>query len=232
MADLTADLSRQADPAAAPLAPVPERADLADLIACPSCDALYRVQEPGTSERAVCTRCHRVLITPRTGAILSIVALSMTVVILLGGAVFLPFLQINAAGFKNASSVFDAALAFHGPLLSSLSVAVLLMIVGIPLTRVLLTLYVLLPLLMRRRPLPQAARAFRFAEELRPWAMAEIFIIGVGVALVKVADLARVEFGPAFFMFALFVVVGVLQDGFMCRWSIWKALEESRGDRR
>lgn len=199
--------------------------DAEALIACPACDALYRVHPPGARERAVCTRCHHVLITPRTGAVLHVTSLSITVLILLKGAIFLPFLEIKAAGFHNASSVFDAALAFHGPLLVATSVLVLLGIVGIPLIRVLLTLYVTLPLLMNRPALPHAARAFRLSEELRPWAMAEIFIIGVGVALVKVAGLARVEFGPAFFMFVLFVVVAVLQDGFMCRWTIWEALD-------
>lgn len=203
--------------------------DLTDLIACPACDALYRVVSPKPGERAVCTRCHHVLITPRNGAILHITSLTIAVLVLLNGAIFLPFLEIRTAGLSHASSVFDAALAFQGPLLSGLSVAVLLMIVGIPLLRMVLTLYVTLPLLMNRRALPQAGRAFRVSEELRPWAMAEIFIIGVGVALVKVVDLARVEFGPAFFMFALFVLIAVLQDGFMCRWSIWKALDRQSG---
>ena len=230
MTDLPVDPSTarpRHDPPAA-VAPVSADAlgDLAELIACPSCDALYHVHEPAPGERAVCGRCHQVLITPRDGAVLRIVSLALTVLILLKGAIFLPFLEIRAAGFSHRSSVFDAALAFHGPLLAGLSVAVLLMIVGIPLIRVLLTLYVLLPLLFDRAPLPQAARAFRISEDLRPWSMAEIFVIGVAVALVKIADLARIEFGPAFFMFAMFVAISVLQDGFMCRWSVWQALEK------
>ena len=33
--------------------------------------------------------------------------------------------------------------------------------------------------------------AFRLAEALQPWSMAEIFVIGCAVALVKIADLAE-----------------------------------------
>jgi paraquat-inducible protein A len=216
-ADAAAETAADAAPG-----PMP---DPAALIACPKCDALYRVHAPRPGERAVCARCHTVLITPRDGAVLRIVALALAVLVLLGGAVFLPFLEIRTLGLHNASSVFDAALAFEGPALATLSVAVLMMIVGIPLLRVLLTLWVLLPVLIDRPLLPGAARAFRLSEELRPWSMAEIFVIGVGVALVKIADLARIEFGPAFFMFALFVAVSVLQDGYMCRWSVWQALD-------
>jgi paraquat-inducible protein A len=54
--------------------------------------------------------------------------------------------------------------------------------------------------------------------------MAEIFVIGCAVALVKIADLADVVFGPAFWMFALLVVLIVAQDRLMCRWSVWNAL--------
>ena len=54
--------------------------------------------------------------------------------------------------------------------------------------------------------------ALRLAEGLRPWSMAEVFAIGCAVSLVKIADLAHVSLGPAFWMFAALVVVTVAQD--------------------
>ncbi|MEM8658637.1 MAG: paraquat-inducible protein A, partial [Pseudomonadota bacterium] len=45
------------------------------------------------------------------------------------------------------------------------------------------------------------------------------------VSLVKVADLAQITFGPGFWMFAILVVLVVVQDGFMCRWSVWESLD-------
>ena len=99
---------------------------------------------------------------------------------------------------------------------------------GIPIMRVLLIVYMLTPLVLGARPLPHADTAFRLSEDLRPWSMAEIFIIGVAVALVKVADLAQVFIGPAFWMFAALVVVTILQDTLMCRWSLWRTLETAR----
>ncbi len=85
----------------------------------------------------------------------------------------------------------------------------------------------LVPLVADRPPANGARRAFRLAEDLRPWSMAEIFAIGCAVALVKVADLADVSFGPAFWMFSALVVLVVVQDTFMCRYSVWKSLEKS-----
>ncbi|MFD0980490.1 paraquat-inducible protein A [Tropicimonas aquimaris] len=201
--------------------------DLEDLIACPTCDALYRVAAPGNGERAVCARCHHVLIAPVEGAILRVVALALTVVILLVTALFMPFLSIEASGLHNATSIFEAALAFSRAHMVVLSLAVISLIIFIPILRALLLIYVLTPLMLRRRPWPGARTAFRLSEHLRPWSMAEIFVLGVGVALVKITAMAHVELGMAFWLFALLVVVTVFQDGYLCRWSIWHALEES-----
>ncbi|WOI55617.1 paraquat-inducible protein A [Palleronia sp. LCG004] len=202
---------------------------LSDLIACPQCDALYEAYEPGNGERFLCRRCHHTLIAPRNGAFVHVVALAVTVMILMIGATFFPFLGINAQGITNRASVFDAALAFlDGGWMVGLSFAVAALIILIPVLRAGLVIYVIAPLALGRAPLHGARKAFRWSEDLRPWSMAEIFVIGVAVALVKVSDLARVEYGPAFWMFAGLVVVIVLQDATMCRWTIWKTLEDRR----
>lgn len=199
--------------------------DITDLIACPQCDTLHRVVALAPGERARCVRCGTVLIAPRRGAFLRVIALSITVMILMLGATFFPFLQVRVAGLRNSSSVFDAALAFvDGPMIP-LSVAVAALIVFIPVLRACLVVYVLAPLTLQRRPLPGAIAAFRWSERLKPWSMAEIFVIGVAVALVKIAALARVDFGPAFWMFATLVVVITVQETLTDRYTIWRALD-------
>lgn len=202
----------------------PDR-DLESLIACPTCDALYRAAAPGHGERAVCARCHDVLIAPVKGAVFRIVALALTILILLITALFLPFLRIEANGLSNATSIFEAAMSFSRAHMIALSFAVMTLIIFIPVARALLLIYVLSPLMFGARPLPGAYASFRLSEGLRPWSMAEIFVLGVGVALVKISDLARVELGMAFWFFAVLVVVTVLQDGTLCRWSVWHALD-------
>ena len=57
-----------------------------------------------------------------------------------------------------------------------------------------------------------------------PWAMAEVFAIGCAVALVKITDLAQVALGQAFWMFTVLVALVVIQDRFLCSWSVWNAL--------
>lgn len=200
-------------------------ADLETLIACPHCDALYKATSPQPGERAVCSRCHTVLIAPRRGAGARVIALALASLIMVLGALFLPFLQIRVAGFSSDATVLDAALAFSGGPLVVLSLAVAALIIFLPLTRLILTLYVLVPVVLDRPPARHAMQAFRLSEALRPWSMAEIFVIGCAVALVKIADLARVDVGPAFWMFIVLVILVIIQDTLMCRWSVWKSLE-------
>jgi paraquat-inducible protein A len=45
---------------------------------------------------------------------------------------------------------------------------------------------------------------------------------------VKVAGLATITFGPAFWAFTVLVVLTAFQDTLICRYSIWRALDISQ----
>ena len=204
------------------------RGPLEGLIVCPVCDATYQLQRPRNGERAVCGRCHYVLIAPRAKAGMQMIAVAIAVVVLTIAASVFPFLEISAGGRSNAVSILDAALTFtEGPMLV-LALSTAAFIIFVPMLRMLLTLYVLVPVVLDRPPARHAIRAFRVSEAMRPWSMAEIFALGCAVALVKVADLASVSFGPAFWMFGFLAVLVLVQDGFLCKWSVWNSLEHPK----
>lgn len=202
--------------------------DMDELIACPNCDALHTLQDVPDGARGRCHRCGTVILAPRAGAMTQIVLLALTATILMGAAVFFPFLGLDAGGHHREGSVTGAILAFSDGWMLPLSVAVGALIVVLPLARLVAIIYTLAPMAFGWRPARYAERAFRLAEALRPWAMAEVFIVGVAVALVKVAGLAKVTPGFAFWAFAALVVITTLKDTFMCRLSVWKTLEERR----
>ncbi|MCX7646866.1 MAG: paraquat-inducible protein A [Rhodobacteraceae bacterium] len=203
-------------------------AALAQLVACPTCDVLHRLSEVPPGAKARCRRCGTVLLAPRPQALTNIVMLAATSLVLMVAAVFFPFLELRAAGLSRQSSLFDAVLAFSDGLMLPLAVAVAALIILLPLLRFAALIYALGPMAIGWRPARHAATAFRLAAWARPWAMAEIFVVGVAVALVKVAGLAQVSLGPAFWALAALVLVTVLKDNFMCRLSVWKTLEERR----
>lgn len=205
-------------------APLPP---LDDLLACPQCDTLHRAQDLPANARAHCQRCGVLLMTSQPDAIGRILALASTAFILMIAAISFPFLSLDAGGLNNATSVIDAVLAFRDGYAFPLAVAVAFFIIVIPMMRLAALIYALGPLVRAARPRPLARQAFLLAERLRPWSMAEIFIVGVTVALIKVAGLAAVTIGPAFWAFAGVVVITVLKDQTICRYSIWETLDKA-----
>jgi paraquat-inducible protein A len=201
-------------------------ADHTNLIACPHCDALHRVGPVPIGSKARCVRCHAVLMAPRKSAMTRIVMLASAAFVLMVAAVFFPFLELQAKGLSQKSSLLDAITAFSGGLMLPLSIAVGGLIVVLPLMRLAAIVYALAPMSIGYKPARHAIRAFRMAEALKPWAMAEIFIVGVAVALVKLAGLATLSIGPAFWALVALVLITVLKDNFMCRLTVWKTLEE------
>ena len=198
---------------------------LDDLIACPHCDTLHLEADLPEGAKAYCRRCGALLLTAEPGAIVRLVSLASAAVVLMVAAISFPFLDLDVQGQHNATSVFHAILAFSSGKGIVLAVAVALFIVVLPLVRLLALILAIGPLVRGAKPHRLARVAFALTEQLRPWAMAEIFMVGVAVALVKVAGLATVTVGPAFWAFVGLVIISVLNDQIMNRYAIWKALD-------
>ena len=202
--------------------------DPSKLIACPACDALYTDRDVATGETARCARCHAVLEAPRRTAMTRIIMLALAALILMVAAIFFPFLELEAAGRIHRASLLDTVQAFSSGLTAPLTFAMAGLIVILPMIRFCALIYVLGPMAFGHKPARHAEFFFRLADHLRPWAMAEVFIVGVAVALVKVAGLAHIFIGPAFWAFVALVIVTVLKDNFMSRLTLWKTLERRR----
>ncbi len=198
---------------------------LPDLLACPACDTLHHAAALPRQTRARCQRCGVVLATSQPTAIAQVLSLALTALVLMIAAIWFPFIELNASGNRSAISVVEAALAFKDGFAVFLAMAVIGFIVVLPLTRLCAIIYAIGPLVRDRQPRPHAKTAFALAERLRPWSMAEIFIVGVAVALIKVSGIAQVTLGPAFWALFGLVLVTVLKDQLMCRFSIWQALD-------
>ena len=185
---------------------------------------MYRFSEVELLSRTRCVRCGYRLTLGQSEAIGRVVGLALTSAILMGIVLFAPFLRLNAGLFASSASVVDVVLGFSTGIMAPLALAVLFFIIVVPVARSLLLIYALAPLLAGYKNAAGGELALRWAFVLKPWAMAEIFMVGVAVALVKLAGMATVDTGAAFWAFVLLVVVNTLQDTFMCRNTLWTSL--------
>lgn len=207
----------------------PEPLTTAGLIACPHCDALCRAPEVPEGAKARCPRCHSVLFAPRAGAVAAIVSLALGALVLMIASIAFPFLHLEASGLTNEASVLDTvrSYALASGMMAPLSALMAGLIVLLPALRLGGLIYALGPLVWGAPPARGAVPAFRLAMALKPWAMAEIFIIGVAVALIKIAALASVGFGPSFWAFVGLVMLTTAKDTIVCEWSLWRILVRS-----
>ncbi|WP_461427374.1 paraquat-inducible protein A [Gymnodinialimonas sp.] len=194
------------------------------LLGCAVCDAVFRLRPELSDQATECPRCGHQLTYGKRAAVAWLFSLSVTNIALLVMVLFLPFLELHAGQFNNSASVIDVVLSFSSGIMVPLAVAVLAFILMLPISRFMFLIYALGPLALGTRNLPYAVQALRGAFWLKPWAMAEIFMVGVAVALVKLADLATIAIGPAFWIFSLVVILNAFQDTLMCRHTLWTAL--------
>jgi paraquat-inducible protein A len=111
-----------------------------------------------------------------------------------------PIALLAAQGFGSSTTLFGTVVALYEqgrPLVAALVLATTIVIPGLELTAL---LYLLLPLYAGMVP-PGLALAFRFLLAAHPWSMMEVFMLGVLVTLIKLADLASVVPGISLWAF-------------------------------
>lgn len=162
--------------------------------------------------------------TERPAAIDSVLAGALAAPILMIIALSGSFLKLTGGGAVREASVIDAVAAIATSTTWPLAIAVGALIVALPTMRALALIYVLFPIRFGYAPARHAAAVFRFAIAVRPWSMAEIFLIGVAVALVKVSGLAVLTIGPAFWALSALALIMIAEDAALCERSIWGRL--------
>lgn len=197
------------------------------LVCCPVCDALHEVREIPAGARLRCVRCRTVLAVDRPEAIRRIVVLASTSLVLMSIVIFYPFLELRRGAFDSQVSVFETVMSFNTGYMAPLAIAVAAFVIVLPTARLAMLVWALAPLSAGGAPWPGAAWALRLSERLRPWAMAEIFMVGVAISLVKLADLATLTMGPAFWSFAAIVFITALSDTQMSKLTLWTALDDA-----
>lgn len=199
-------------------------ADPDKLIACPGCDLLHYRRALEVGEYARCGRCADVIQTRKPHTVDRTLAAVLASIILLLVSLCLPFLSLSRAGIASNISVLDAVSALWFSHMRWLALLTLAFIVLLPLTRLLLLAWVLWRIRFKRRIRRTMRTAFRWSIRMEPWAMAEIFMVGVVVSLVKISTLANLHMGLAFWSLLLLIAISCYINLVLCKDTIWAIL--------
>jgi paraquat-inducible protein A len=176
------------------------------------------------NEAARCVRCGDVLYTNHPNTIDRSLAMSITSLVLLIASLSLPFLTLSRSGINSDISVLDAAWSLVFSEVALLGVFVTLLIVFIPLTRLLLMIYVMVVAKFGFSSSWPRKWAFRLANFLEPWAMADVFLIGVVVSLIKINELAVLDIGPAFWAWVGLIVTTIALSMNLSKDTLWRRI--------
>jgi len=174
------------------------------IAACPDCDLLNSLPE-NPHATMLCGRCGAVLYRHHPNSIDRSLSLTLAALVLFLLSNSFPFLAMKSGGFIQETTLLTGIHELWKQELQGLAILVLLTCVLVPLAQMLGLLYILLPLKLGRRPALGAARVFRLVQEVAPWGMMEVFMVGILVALVKLGHMATIVPGTSVFSFGALI---------------------------
>src|SRR5579863_6282628 len=177
------------------------------LIACLHCDLLQRIPALEAGASARCPRCNKELWRRREDSLERTLALTVAAVVLYLIANSVPMLGLTIVGRDASTTVIGGALHLWDNGQKIVGLLVLFTAVVAPALQISLMLAIVLGS-MRERPPRWVGTLLRYHPTTRIWSMIEVMMVGVLVALVKIADYATVI--PGLALFVLWVLVFVL----------------------
>ena len=201
------------------------------LVACPHCDLLQRLPDLAPSASARCPRCDRELWRRREDSLDRTLALTIAAAMLLVVANAVPMLGLSAVGRQSFTTVFGGAVQLWNDGRELVAGLVLFTAVVAPALQVGFMLAIVLGAQRERAP-RWVGTLLRLHPTTSTWSMIEVMMLGVLVALIKIADYAKVIPGLALFVLgALIFLLAAIQAIFDPR-EVWSRVEWAAGERR
>jgi paraquat-inducible protein A len=197
------------------------------VIACHECDLLQRVGAVPPHGAARCIRCGGLLFRNRPDSLHRSLALSVAGLFLFIMANSSPILTFKLEGQTQATTLITGIRELYHQGLWEVALVVLLTSVLAPLAQICGNLYILLPLNLRRVPW-KAAGTFRFILRLQPWSMMEVFLLGILIAIVKLAKMAEIVPGTALYAFGALIFVLAAAAASIDPHAIWDRVGAAR----
>ena len=194
------------------------------IIACQDCDLLHRQRMLRGGERAMCSRCGAVLYRKKRNSVDVTLAFSLTALTFFFIANVFPFMTFKLEGRVQESMLLTGVKELFVQDMWMIAILVLIVSIVIPLIKIAGMLYVLIPLKCKQRPW-RGAEIFRVLETLNPWAMVDVYMLGVIVAIVKLSDFATLLAGPALYAFAALLVSMAFAGATLDSHDVWERLD-------
>jgi len=199
-------------------------AGLDRVVHCATCGCAQQVGELPPGAAAECVRCGaEVLSRPRGGGVDVTAALTLSALVLYVPANIYPILKLSLYGSYTENTVWDGVVGLMQHNQYFVALVVFLASIVIPLLKLLGLLFLVTSVKWGRgRRLRGRTQIYKFIDVIGPWAMLDVFLAAILVALVKMGDLGKIIPGPGLIAFTSVVVLTILASQSFDPHLIWE----------
>src|SRR3954468_7095663 len=193
------------------------------VLACGTCGQVQEAPPPRPGTVVECCRCGAVVTQFKRGSAGVTAALALAALILYVPANIYPILRMTQYGVESQSTVWDGVVLLARANQWLVAIVVFLASIVIPLLKLAgLFFLTVTAKLESRRWMRARTRLYRFIDVIGPWAMLDVFLLAVLVALVKLGQVATVLPGPGLLAFTCVVVLTILASATFDPHLIWR----------
>lgn len=196
-----------------------------DFFACPDCDLLINQKQIQAGHSLYCPRCGCLLLKRSAQSIEKTLALSITGILLFFPSLLLPLLKFDAFGFSDSGSLLQSIVQLFAVKYYFVGVLVALFAAIFPLMILSLTFIISLQL-HKKISSRWTSCYFRFYLNLNEWAMLEVYLLGILVAIIKMLPIANITYFPGFFCFIIMAILPVWIAATLDKVWFWEKIEE------
>jgi paraquat-inducible protein A len=204
-------------------------APLTDAIAsypaiCRHCGLLQRVPAFEPPAVIVCAQCAVTLRRAQRQSASRCLAMTLAALTFFAIAATMPLMRVTSSGISLGADLFSGPERLVQQGIGELALVVIFTTIAAPFLKLTGTAYVLIGLRLQRPP-HHLRTVFAWIERLRPWAMVEVYLLGVFVAYVKLVDLVHIDIGVAIYALVALMVATVAADAMLDRHFVWEEME-------
>ena len=197
------------------------------LVACKVCGLVQRLGEVTPDEVAVCYRCGSIVSKHPVNSLARTAAFSLAALMFYLPANIYPILQMELYGAHSENTVLDGAVALFQQGQRLVALIVFLASILVPFLKLLGLFYLVVTTKFRsRRRRLERTWVYRIIDVIGPWAMLDVFLLSILVALVKLGELATVLPGRGLFAFTAVVALTILASTSFDPTLIWQESDD------
>ena len=204
-----------------------------DIVCCQTCGLVQQVEPPQPHKAAECPRCGSIVSEYRASSVIPTAALSLAALIFYVPANIYPILRLERYGAYSESTVWGGVVGLTDHGYWFVGAVVFVASMAVPLIKLAgLFFLVVTSKLKTQRWQRGRTMLYRFIDVIGPWAMLDVFLLAVLVALVRLGQLATVMPGRGLFAFTGMVVLTMLASAAFDPRLIWRTKDNPNDWRR